>query len=77
MARDAWLMLAAVVGGWSLGTATASQTGGILTAVLPPVGAAAGYWLARLGGDAGRGGPPRGRGDVKYWRGRAHYDDER
>jgi hypothetical protein len=75
MAGQAWLMLAAVVGGWSLGTATASQAGGILSAVLPPVGAAAGYWLARLSSSQ-RPRPP-GRGQVKYWRGRAFEDDDR
>jgi hypothetical protein len=76
MARAAWVVLAAVVGGWSFGVAAASQVGGgILNAALPPIGAAAGYWLARLG--AGPDGPRPGRGQVKYWRGRAFHDDDR
>lgn len=73
--QRAWLLLALVVAGWALGVAFAAELRrGTLDVVAGALGAAAGYGVAQIvERRLERRGP---RGQLKYWRGRAFFDEE-
>lgn len=75
--RESWVLLVVLVAGFAAGTVLGMLVGlRDLALLLPPAGAAIAYFTWRLWRERGGFGPRRRRGQLKYWRGRAFYDED-